>query len=75
MAAAFDTLKYLETLKEAGIPETQARALTTGLAEAVDMNLSTKQDLKLLENKLIATLWKTQLATVVIIVGLIKYLP
>lgn len=74
-AVPFDTLKYLETLKEAGIPENQARALTTGLAEAVDMNLATKQDLKLLENKLIATLWKTQLATVVIIVGLIKYLP
>lgn len=78
----FDTLKYLETLKEAGIPEEQARALTTGLAEAVDMNLATKQDIKLLKqdiellkNELTATMWKMQLATVVIIVGLIKYLP
>ena len=51
-AVPFDTLKYLETLKAAGIPEEQAKALTTGLTEAVDVNLATKHDLKNLKNEL-----------------------
>lgn len=33
------------------------------------MNLATKQDIKLLKNELTATLWKMQLATVVITVA------
>lgn len=76
-AVPFDTLKYLETLKEAGVPEEQAKAMTTGLAEAmttglaeaVDMNLATKEDLKLLKNELIATMWKMQVATIVIVLS------
>jgi len=73
-AVPFDTLKYLETLKEAGIPETQARALTTGLAEAVDMNLATKQDLKDLKNELIFKLGSICAASVFIAIAIVSLL-
>ena len=45
-AVAFDTLKFVKKLKEAGMPEKQAEAQAEAFAEAVDMNLATKQDIK-----------------------------
>ena len=30
----FDTLKFVETLKEAGVPETQAKAFSTAMRES-----------------------------------------
>jgi hypothetical protein len=45
-AVTFDTLKFVETLKEAGVPETQAKAFSTavqGSHEAAD--LATKGDI------------------------------
>ena len=45
-AVAFDTLKFVKRLKEAGVPEKQAEAQAEAFAEAVDMNLATKQDIK-----------------------------
>ena len=47
--AAFDTLKYANTLKAAGVPEKQAEAQATILADALSFNLRdlvTKDDLK-----------------------------
>ena len=47
--ATFDTLKYFNTLKAAGVPEPQAEAQTNVLAEALSVNfkdLVTKDDLK-----------------------------
>ncbi len=52
----FDTLKFANTLKEAGVPdkqaEAQARAQRDSLAEALDTTLSTKSDIVNLENRI-----------------------
>jgi hypothetical protein len=48
---AFDTLKYFDTLKAAGIPESQARAQTTASADVFEAHfdrLATKDDLRLM---------------------------
>lgn len=47
--ATFDTLKYANTLKEAGVPPAQAEAQSRALGEALQVNfkeLVTKDDLK-----------------------------
>jgi hypothetical protein len=42
----FDTLKFVRTLKESGIPENQAEAITTAFKAATgEVDLVTKQDL------------------------------
>ena len=43
--ATFDTLKFSETMREAGMPEAQAKALSQGLLE-VTSALVTRQDLR-----------------------------
>lgn len=50
----FNTFKYVETLKSAGVPEEYARAEMEALAAALDetlvvRDLATKQDIKALE--------------------------
>lgn len=48
----FDTLKFANRLKEAGVPSAHAEAEATALSEVFDMNLqdmATKEDLKHLE--------------------------
>ena len=44
----FDTLKFANTLKEAGVPSAQAEAEATALSEVLEVNLKelvTKEDL------------------------------
>lgn len=48
----FDTLKYTKTLIEAGVPQRQAEGQAEALAQVIDDQLATKQDLKELENNL-----------------------
>lgn len=52
----FDTLKFVEKLKAAGVPEAQAKAeaeaLVSALSEAMDSQLSTKADINRLEREL-----------------------
>lgn len=52
----FDTLKFVEKLKAAGIPEAQARAEAEALqgvfAEALDSQLATKSDIIRLERRM-----------------------
>lgn len=52
----FDTLKYTERLRAAGVPEQQAKAeaeaLRDVLAEAMDASLATKPDVLDLKNDL-----------------------
>ncbi len=46
---AFDTLKFANTLKEAGVPPAQAEAEATALSEVLEVNLKelvTKEDLR-----------------------------
>lgn len=45
-AAAFDTLTFSETLREAGMPEAQAKALSHALQEQFVSRLVTKSDLR-----------------------------
>jgi hypothetical protein len=52
---AFDTLKYSDTLKAAGVSESQARAQATALADAFEAHfdrLATKDDLRHLAGEL-----------------------
>lgn len=53
---AFDTLKFVEKLKSAGVPEAQAKAeaeaLQGVLAEAMDAQLATKSDIVRLERRM-----------------------
>jgi hypothetical protein len=51
----FDTLKFANTLKEAGVPSAQAEAEAKALSEVLEVNLkelASKDDLKLLEASL-----------------------
>lgn len=48
----FDTLGYFEKLKNAGVPEGQAKVQADALRELVDSSLATKRDLKELELRL-----------------------
>ncbi len=49
----FDALKYVETLRKAGIPDKQATAQVRVLNEVIDSNLATKRDIKELEQKIV----------------------
>ncbi|MDR0238921.1 MAG: CCDC90 family protein [Deltaproteobacteria bacterium] len=46
---AFDTLGYFEKLKDAGVPEAQAKAQVEVIREVIEDKLATKRDLKELE--------------------------
>lgn len=59
----FDTLKFVEKLKKAGIPRDQAaiaEAQKDAFAEAMDTQLISKSDLMEMENRLIK--WSVGLA-------------
>ena len=56
----FDTLKYVETLKEAGIPDNHARAQSEALKEVLNTEVATKHDIKELELKIDARFEKVQ---------------
>jgi len=52
----FDTLKFANRLKAAGVPEKQAEAEAEILAEALEVNaknLATKEDLVMLEQRIV----------------------
>lgn len=75
---AFDTLKYAKRLKEAGFTESQAKALAAVQAEFIEDNLATKRDLKELEHRLVAKLYRALLiqtfALAGIVIALVKLL-
>ncbi|MCY3729648.1 MAG: hypothetical protein OXF97_11730 [Nitrospira sp.] len=48
----FDTLKSVEELQEAGIPESQAKAQVRVFQQIIESDLVTKRDMKELEQKL-----------------------
>jgi len=62
-AITFDTLKYAEKLKAAGIPEAHAKAeaeaLVSAFAEAMDAQLATRSDINRLEKELAILKWMT----------------
>ena len=60
-AVMFDTLKFVDKLEKAGVPQNQAKAeveaLATALSEALDSQLATKSDIDRLERELIVLKW------------------
>jgi len=60
-AIAFDTLKFVRRLKDAGVPEKQAEAEAEALAEvfseALETQLATKADMVRLEGELKLIRW------------------
>ena len=57
----FDTLKFVERLKAAGVPEAQAKAEAEALAlafsEAMESRLATKNDVNRIERELLVIKW------------------
>lgn len=57
----FDTLKFVERLKAAGVPEAQAKAEAEALAlafsEAMESRLATKDDVNQIERELLVIKW------------------
>jgi len=51
-AITFDTLKFVETLKEAGIPDNQAKAQSEALKEVLNTEVATKHDITELDLKI-----------------------
>lgn len=63
MTVTFDTLKYAEALKTAGVPDAQAKAQAEALADALrqgGMGLATKADIAELKTELKADIAKLQ---------------
>jgi protein-L-isoaspartate O-methyltransferase len=60
-AVTFDTLKFVERLKAAGVPEEQAKALSEAQREvfagALDTTLATKADVVRIETELKLMKW------------------
>ena len=54
-SVTFDTLKFIEKLKDGGVPEVQAKAeaLVIAFSEAMDTPLATKTDINRLERELL----------------------
>ncbi len=58
-----DTLKFVEKLKDGGVPEAQAKAkakaeaLVTAFSEPMDTQLATKTDINRLERELLVVKW------------------
>lgn len=51
-AITFDTLGYFEKLKDAGMPEAQAKVQAEALREIIEDKLATKRDLLDIESRL-----------------------
>lgn len=60
-SVAFDTLKYVEKLRSAGVPEGQAKAMVeaqaAALSESLDTTLATKADVVRIEAELKLMKW------------------
>jgi hypothetical protein len=68
VTSTFDTLKFVERLRAAGVPESQAKAEAEALADVLGMvDVATQRDLKELETRVreqccFRTLWLCQRA-------------
>ncbi len=72
---AFDTHKFIRTLKESGIPENQAEAIAEAFRTAhTEAELATKTDLRELEYRLVIKLGAMIMAAVATVAALVKLL-
>ncbi len=77
---SFDTMQFVDTLKEAGFDEKQAKALVKAQAEAMAQahdgnSYATKSDLKELETNLYKALLIQTVAIAGILLAILKFLP
>lgn len=75
----FDTLKFVERLKAAGVPEEQAKAEVEALSEALSetiavRELATKTDLEAMKSDLIKWMAGLLLAQAAVVATLVKLL-
>lgn len=80
-SVTFDKLAYLETLKAAGVPESQARAHAHALDEALRDSVATREDVNRLEAlireselRLTVRLGAMMAASIAIVATLVKLL-
>lgn len=80
-ATTFDTLAYVERLTSAGVPPEQAKAQVRILAEIVESNLATKQDIldlrrdmKEMEQRITIRLGAMMAGSIAAIAALVKLL-
>lgn len=76
-ALTFDTLKFANRLKSAGVLPAQAEAEAEALAEVFEVNfkeLATKQDLLLLEQRMTIKLGSLMVVAVAAVAALVKLL-
>jgi len=83
----FDTLKFVETLKEAGVPEAQAKAFSTAVRESHEAaELATKRDIADLRHEikesaadlkfeLLKWIIGIAIAQAGLLIGLLRFLP
>ena len=64
-SAAFDTLKAVETLREAGVEEAHAKAIAITMRDAVTEGVATKADLRAAVAELKADMLKAVIGIVV----------
>lgn len=70
----FDTLSYFDKLKDAGVPENQARVQADALRDLVESSLVTKRDLKELEYKLTIRLGGIAVACTALLLAILPML-
>ncbi len=70
---SFDTLAYAKKLMAAVFTQQQAEVQAEALKDIIDDTLSTKQDLKDLENRLIIKVGGMYGASIAIVVALLKF--
>lgn len=71
----FDTLKFVKKLKESGIPESQAEAISDAIKEASgEVDVATKGDLRELEYRLVIKLGAMMMAAIAVVATLVKLL-
>ena len=72
MTLAFDTLRYANKLKIAGVPEKQAEVQAEAMAELVAETLATKRDLRELELRMVVKLGGISVACTGLLIILMK---
>jgi len=76
-ALIFDTLKYANTLKAAGVASEQAEAQANALSEVLEVNLkelATKDDLIQLEQRMTIKLGSMMVVAIAVVAALTKLL-
>ncbi len=74
METTFDFLGYFDKLKQAGVPEEQAKVQAEASRETIQNNLATKRDLRESEYRLIIKLGGITVACSALIVSILSFL-